>query len=884
MDATTRLNSALEGRYRIERELGEGGMARVFLADDLRHDRKVAVKVLKPELAAVVGAERFLAEIKTTANLQHPHILPLYDSGEADSLLFYVMPYVEGESLRERLDREHQLPVDDAVRIATNMAEALDYAHRQGVIHRDIKPANVLLQDGKPVISDFGIALAVSTSGAGRMTETGLSLGTAYYMSPEQATGDQNMGPATDIYALGCVLYETLVGEPPFTARSPQAVLAQILTGEAPAATEVRPAIPLHVDAVVRKALEKLPADRFASSGDLARALGDPGFRHGEAIGAASTGTGGPWRPLAISAVAVAFLATAAAGWALLQPDEPAPLEVFELSFRPDQELDHGAGRSLSDDGTTLVYTVQSEGGEPLLWVRRWDDPQAMARPIAGTEGALHPVISPDGTSVMFLQDESIKILPFDGAPPVELPRGMMPAWGPDGFVYASWGRWEGVFRVPAGGGPVDTLSWRARGEIWHVVTDFLPDGSPLLTVLMDDGVPDEIRVIDLETGVIEYLLEGAYPRVTASDHLVFDVDGTLTASAWDTRARAPVGPRVPLVENVSGAVELSATGKLVYTVDPSQEEAMPDELVWIDRSGQVTPVGVDFNHGEIFGFGWSLSPDGSRIALRHEEAGNEDIWVKQLPDGPFERLTVSEASDWEPWWAPDGRTVTYVSAVPDMPRTWGVWSAQVDGVTAPTLLHADERRGLWTRGSWTPDGAWLVATAYSARDPDIVGFRPGVDSLSVPLIATEFREHQPALSPDGRWLAYASDRTGRSEIYVRPFPDVNASRLQVSTEGGLAPSWAHGGEELFFLDQTRALVSARVETDSEFSVSRREKLFTLPPRIHSRNGDTRFFDVAIDDQRFLMGREREQFDTDQVARTYLANNFLDELKRRVPN
>ncbi len=210
-DPITRLNAALEGRYRVERELGEGGMATVYLADDLKHGRKVALKVLKPELAAVLGADRFLAEIKTTANLQHPHILPLFDSGEAESFLYYVMPHVEGESLRERLDRDQQLPVDEAVRIATNMAEALDYSHRQGVIHRDIKPGNVLIHDGQPVITDFGIALAVGGAGGGRLTETGLSLGTPHYMSPEQAAGGQHLGPATDIYALGCVLYEKLL-------------------------------------------------------------------------------------------------------------------------------------------------------------------------------------------------------------------------------------------------------------------------------------------------------------------------------------------------------------------------------------------------------------------------------------------------------------------------------------------------------------------------------------------------------------------------------------------------------------------------------------------------------------------------------------------------
>src|SRR5512135_1713402 len=229
---TERLRASLADRYRIERELGAGGMATVYLAEDLKHDRRVAVKVLRPELAAVIGADRFLAEIRTTANLQHPHILPLFDSGAADSFLFYVMPFVEGESLRDRLVREKQLPIGDAVRIATEVAGALDYAHRHGVIHRDIKPENILIHDGRALVADFGIALAASKAGGTRMTETGMSLGTPHYMSPEQAMGERDITPAADIYALGCVLYEMLVGDPPFTGPTAQAIVAKLLTSE----------------------------------------------------------------------------------------------------------------------------------------------------------------------------------------------------------------------------------------------------------------------------------------------------------------------------------------------------------------------------------------------------------------------------------------------------------------------------------------------------------------------------------------------------------------------------------------------------------------------------------------------------------------------------
>ena len=242
-----RLSAALADRYRIEREVGAGGMATVYLSEDLRHQRRVAVKVLRPDLSAIVGAERFLNEIRVTANLQHPHILPLYDSGEADHLLFYVMPYVEGESLRDRLKREKQLPIDEAVRLAKEVASALDYAHRQGVIHRDIKPENILIQDGAALVTDFGIALAVSQAGGTRLTETGLSLGTPFYMSPEQATGDRQIDARSDIYALGAVLYEMLSGDPPHTGSTSQAVIAAVVTEEPRDIATRRPRLAPHI-------------------------------------------------------------------------------------------------------------------------------------------------------------------------------------------------------------------------------------------------------------------------------------------------------------------------------------------------------------------------------------------------------------------------------------------------------------------------------------------------------------------------------------------------------------------------------------------------------------------------------------------------------------
>jgi serine/threonine-protein kinase len=417
-DPITRLNAALEGRYRIESELGEGGMATVYLADDLKHERQVALKVLKPELAAVVGADRFLAEIKTTANLQHPHILPLHDSGEADGFLFYVMPYIEGETLRDRIDRERQLPVDEALGIATAVANALHAAHEQGVIHRDIKPGNILMSRGEPLVADFGIAIAVSAGGSGRLTETGLSLGTPYYMSPEQATGDQAIGPASDTFALACVLYEMLVGEPPYPGSTAQAVLGKIIQGVPVSATAVRRSVPANVDAAIRRALERIPADRFTGANTFAKALADPEFRHGVGDAASGGAPSGPWNRLSVAMMVIAGILALTTAAAITWPreEEPAPVQRFATPF-PVGEEPIGGGfniSTLSPDGSMLMY-LGTSGNETRLATRRWDD--LSTHPMRESAGGLQPSISPDGLDFAYRASGEIRIASFAGGP-----------------------------------------------------------------------------------------------------------------------------------------------------------------------------------------------------------------------------------------------------------------------------------------------------------------------------------------------------------------------------------------------------------------------------------------------------------------------------------
>ncbi|MEQ1857857.1 MAG: protein kinase [Longimicrobiales bacterium] len=888
VDAISHLNAALAGRYVIERRLGEGGMATVYLAADFRHQRKVALKVLKPELAAVVGAERFLAEIKTTANLQHPHILPLFDSGVAGSFLFYVMPSVEGESLRERLDREHQLPVSEAVAIATSVAEALDYAHRHGVIHRDIKPANILLQDGKPVLSDFGIALAVGVAGGGRLTETGLSLGTPHYMSPEQATGDQHVYAATDIYALGCVLYEMLVGDPPYTGSTAQAVLGKIIQGEPVSAAKSRRTVPPHIDSVIRRAIERHAADRFATARDFAAALANPSFRHGEA-GAAARVREGVWKPLALAASASAIALASVLTWALLRPATPLPVERYESPFRAGQEpvyLNPGGFR-LSPDGSLLAYLgpVPDAAGSQL-WVRRWDDPEAV--PVRGTAGAVEVAVSPDGRELAFSQGGELKVLALEGGPSRVLAGDVVSVvrWHADDYISFVTPDGDAV-RVPAAGGAVELVSAAREGEARRYLLQSLPGGDRALVGVQLLNQAYELHAVDLGTGESVFLTSGIVAYYTDTGHLVFSSDGALMAAPFDARAMELTGPPVALVDGIT-AYSLSTNGRLAYSGGGTASTGT--ELIWVTRSGDATPVesGWTFDRGGG-NPGWSLSPDGTRIAVQQmSPGGNLDIWIKDLPAGPLRRLTFDQAEQRAPFWTPDGARVTYFSGPAGTLGSGDVWWSRADGTGQPELILAAMPG--FAQGSWSPDASALGLRNASAIIPgqpvaeNLLMFRPTIDTAALPLLAAAaYAERDPAISRDGRWIAYSSNETGRQEVFVRPFPDVDAAKIQVSTDGGSGPLWSRDGRELFYIDGARRLVAVRFDASSGFAVTAQERLFEIPPSHIGGLGVTTV-DVTPDGERFLMGRSVAGSDgVPDGPRLVLVHNFFEELRRRVP-
>ncbi len=887
-DSVSRLNGALENRYVIERELGEGGMATVYLAKDLKHNRNVALKVLKPELAAVVGAERFLAEIETTANLTHPNILPLHDSGEADSFLYYVMPYIEGESLRDRLDREHQLPVDEAVKITTDLAEALDYAHRHKIIHRDIKPANILLHEGRPLIADFGIALAVGAAGGGRLTETGLSLGTPFYMSPEQATGDQFVGASTDTYALGSVLYEMLTGDPPYVGKTAQAVLGQIISSRPISATEKRASIPANVDAALRKALEKLPADRFKSSQEFATALGDEHFRYGEAVVGVGASDAGPWKRSTMAFASLAAVLALSQGWSLLRPEPPESVTRVSVLMGVGQSFASTFGSlDLSADGSFMVYKGVDEEGQLALMMRRWD--ALSATPIRNAGNAYAPTISPDDREVAFhTSGGSVRVVPLDGGAVRILTESASccPTWSREGdWVYYRDSA-RGLSRVPATGGPSEVVTRvdTAAGDVSHSFAQVLPGSSSLLYQVRGSASGQRIQALDLETGETKDLTPGQAPRYVSTGHLLFvnPTEGTLLAALFDVTNLELMGAVEPVVEGVLQSqglpyFDVSESDRLVYRAGVGGGLHTP---VWVDRDGTVQEVDPGWAFPtDAFMVSLAISPGGTRLVASIIDAdGTADLYVKQLDSGPLSRLTFEGTENLRPRWSRDAEFVTFVS---NRAGQRDLWRKRADGSGSAELV-LDRERPI-QEFAYTPDGTWLVFVESDGlvANADIFAIRPELDSLATPLVTDGVRATEISLSPDGRWLSYTwrANPEDRAQVYVRPFPDVDAGLWQVSTTYGDESVWAHSGRELFYQGESvgGTQMVAEINVDPSFSVGQQRVLFSSTD--YQIGNGSAGYDISPDDQRLMLMRS-----LDLDSQLILVDNFFEELKERVPN
>ncbi len=867
-----RLQAAVADRYRVERELGHGGMATVHLATDLKHDRLVAIKLLRPELSAIIGAERFLGEIKVTAHLQHPHILPLYDSGSADGLLYYVMPYVQGESLRDRMVREKQLPVDDAVEITRAVAGALDYAHRHRVVHRDIKPENILLHDGQPMVADFGIALAVSAAGGHRLTETGLSLGTPHYMSPEQATGDRDLDGRSDIYSLGCVAYEMLAGHPPHTGATAQAIITKIVTEAPPALVAARASVPPHVQAAIHRAVEKVPADRFGTAGQFAEALAHPASgattRVMPARGRALRRAG--WWPWALAA-GLALIVGVAAGRLTGRDGAPTPRVMrFVVPFGPDHTLVTGPSPMLavSPDGRELAYVaIARQGGATFgLYRRRFEALEATAIP--GTLGGVGPAYSPDGKALAFVDyfAKQLRRVPVEGGAAVPLPTPpttlYAPVWDGTGGLAFVDNRSDRLFAFrdnAADSVPVIPLD-SASGESGHRFPDFLPGGGVLVTFsaarlagarLGGTGV----AVVWPGTGKRKVVVPNAAggARYSPTGHIIWaSEDGSLLGARFDPREGEMTGPPVLLAKSVaistgSGAggipqFGISREGTLVYL------PAVQTEVVLVDRHGAATPITKpdQLYHAPRF------SPDGRSISVDINQPTGRDVWVHDLDQGTMTRVSF-EGDVNDPVWSADGRRVCFGSA--KQLRLRGVYCRNVDGTGGADSLYAGSTE--FTPGAFLPDGRGVVLIAEPGGSATDLWYMPlGSGAAAEPLLAQPHREGFPSVSFDGAWLAYVSDESGAPEVYVRPLGNAGG-RVQVSQNGGTEPVWSRKGRELFYIDPSRptepALTVAVVEKSPALRVRSRTRLFDYARyEIATPHAN---YDVHPDGQRFVMIR-----------------------------
>ena len=855
MTTADRLSAALASRYRIERELGAGGMATVYLAHDLRHEREVAIKVLHPDLGATLGSDRFLSEIRTTARLQHPHILPLLDSGEADGLLYYVMPRVVGETLRARLDRERQLPIDQAVRIAREVADALGYAHEHEVIHRDIKPENILLQGGHALVADFGIALAVQQAGGPRLTQTGLSLGTPQYMSPEQAMGERTIDARSDVYALGAVTYEMLTGDPPFTGSSVQAVVAKIMTEKPAPPSRLRETIPEAVESAVLTALQKLPADRFAGAAAFAAALTDAPVTAPRRMAPPPAPPGRAAR-LAWPAAVAAALALAAWGWLRRDAEAPAAPPSRLAVLVPGLGGASGALQrqvAITPDGTTLLYNSISEG-EVLTVRRRLDEEEAV--PVSGVPSFVgNYAISPDGTEFIgnVAATQEFYRFPIAGGSGRTLPRevgaGRNPAvWGSDGQVW-----FDGTEDV--GGGirrlaPDNSVTRPFAGaSISLVPMQALPGGRTALVLARPFGASTgPVRLLDLRSGTASPLLDVDVVQIRyGAGYLVYALtNGTLEALAFDPERGSVSGRPLTIASGVSltgngiAQFDVSGTGTVVYV--PEAERS----LMLVDRAGAARPAVPDRRNFHSPRF----APGAGRIAVDFTTSDGRDVWIADLGTGALTRATFRRDGH-DPSWSPDGSSLSFISAEKGV---LGIWRVR-PGSTAPAeSLLASTQVGY--TGIWLKDGSGIVTTGPGiARGggSDIGLVRNGGRGPIEPLVASRFEESHPGLSPDNRWIAYESNQSGRNEVYVRALA-AGGDEIQVSIGGGAEPVWGRDGRELFYRGGSAALpqlMVAVIEGSATPAVSSRRALFAVPDIVTSTPHAN--YDVSSDGATFAM-------------------------------
>jgi eukaryotic-like serine/threonine-protein kinase len=857
------------GPYEILSPIGAGGMGEVYRANDTRLDRVVAVKILPDHISTPEARQRFEREAKTISQLSHPHICALYDVGSHEGTEYLVMEYLEGETLAERLARG-PLPLEQTLRYGSEVADALDKAHRRGVVHRDLKPGNVMLTSSGVKLLDFGLAKltqrrvdeaeslsAVATEGPA-LTEQGTVIGTLQYMAPEQIEGKE-ADSRTDIFAFGAMLYEMVTGRKAFSGSARASLITAILSQEPPSISLAQPLASRTLDRLVTMCLRKDPEERWQSARDVASELRWIAQADVEGGGAGSRISRSRWRErLGWAGFAVA---AASAAWLALARFRPEPARRAPIRFQvpaPPQATFNALGRDagpvvVSPDGTRLAFVATNFEGQKLLFVRALGTlaPQALG----GTDGASYPFWSPDSRWIGFFAEGKLKKIEAGGGPVqilADAPLGRGGTWNREGVILFTPGAYDPLYRMSAGGGKVQQVTRLGAGRVFsHRWPQFLPDGRHFLylkwgTFPGPARTEDSLYVASLDSEESTRLLEGNSRFLYASGYLLYVRDETLLAAPFDADLRRVKGAPVPLAQQVlyypntgSAVFSVSDNGVLAY-----QAGAAPvvSELDWFDREGRkVGTVGPPGDYEDP-----RLSPDGEVVAVNRIDPSNgtANIWLFGVARDTATRFTFSNSFDHYAVWSPDGGRIAFDS---NRNGAADVYLKALSGSAEERqLLHSGDAM---SPTDWTPDGRALI---YERLDPktksDLWMLPLSGNRTPIPIMHTDANEVDARVSPDGRWIAYGSDESGKWEVYVAGFPGPG-DRWQVSNAGGSEPIWRRDGKELFYLAADRKLMAVAIAPAAGFQVGAPRPLFQTRARYTGNVA----YDVTADGKKFLV-------------------------------
>ena len=893
--------------YKVISKLGAGGMGEVWRAQDTKLGRDVALKVLPASFASdPERLARFELEARALAAFSHPNIAGIHGLEEVDGQRFLVMEVAEGQTLAERLAKG-PLPVEEAVRIALQIAQALEVAHDKGIVHRDLKPGNVMVNaEGRVKVLDFGLAKALGahplSGGSGvdashsptlAMTQAGVLLGTAGYMSPEQARG-KAVDRRADIWSFGCVLYEMLAGRRAFDGETVTDVLGAIVHKE-PDLAQLPAAVPSRIRHLLQQCLQKDASRRLQSIGDARVALQEwlENPKEAEPLVAAAVPAGRRWLPWAAALVAGALGLVAGATLLGRKPVPPEPVRRFEINVTEDAVFSRlGSGLVASPDGRAIAYTTGIEGEKQKLVVRPLDRFQeTVLSEGEGPSGPYHPFFSPDGSWIGFVTRTELKKISVTGGSAITLApldRSRGATWGPDGTIVFSPSVFSGLMRISSNGGqaqPLTTLD-KAKDERTHRWPQWLPGGKAILftsqsgdTSTFDSGT---IEVVRTDTGERKVVHRGGYyARYVPTGHVLYVLRGTLFALPFDLARMEATGSEMPVLEGLeTNAAEGSAqygvsdTGLLAYL--DQVVELSPFTIVSVDRQGRSEPL---WKEPGIYGTP-RLSPDGRRLAVSVQRDDTWNVWVYDLDRDVATRVTFGKRYDADSIWSPDGRWVAYESEVDGKD---GVFRKRADGTGDAEALLAPGKLTFPAPSSWSPDGRNLVVQSAGEGGRTDLWILPA-DGKSEPqaFLKTPYQESGGHFSPDGRWIAYESDETGRLEIFVASFPP-GGGKWQISDGGGAQPAWSRDGKELFFRSAD-GIMSVRASAEGgSFRASKPEPVFrgaflgglrgvTLP------GFNFPDYDVSGDGRRFVMfqgGVEKRP-----ATRAKVVLGWFDELKR----